>query len=174
MTADEFKRNVLLMQKMTADSPVVNLFRQWGIVCTELPLPKMDIKDLPAHDFSGEHGEDAFIPSYIPVKPYDLTMKFAYKGDMDLYFANIFEGFIRYLVGNAPSTEDYDSITEGGFKIYDRHNCFGRQRVHFKNFDPETLVHDTSGDHLSFKITFRFTDPMTAITLIDPDIKVTL
>jgi len=170
----DLDRSSLLIQKMVTGSPVVNLYKQWGIVCSKMPLPKYDAKDLPSHDFSGVNGEDAYIPSFIPIKPYDLQIEFIYKGDLDFCYTNIYKGFIKYLQGNAPINDDYDSITEGGFKIYDRQNMIGRQKVYMKNFDPEDLIHLTDGDHLLFKLTFHFTDPITDILLTDPNSKVTL
>jgi hypothetical protein len=52
-------------------------------------------------------------------------------------------------------------------------NLVGRQKVYLKTFDPNELIHQ-SGDHLTFKLTFRVTDPDTDITLTDPNAKVTL
>jgi hypothetical protein len=174
MATDGLTRSSLLIQKMVANAPVVNIYKQWGIVCTKIPLPKYEIKDIPSHDFQGENGEDAYIPSFIPLKPYDITIEFEYIGGMDSCYTNMYLGFIKYLLGTAPSSEDYDSITEGGFKIYDRHNMIGRQKVYMKSFDPDELIHITDGDHLAFKLPFRFTDPTTDITLTDPNAKVTL
>ena len=174
MNTDSLNRSTLLMQKMTTNAPVVNLYKQWGIICTELPLPKIETKDLPSHDFAGENGEDTYIPSFIPVKAYDCVIEFEYKGELDSCYTNIYLGFIKYLQGDKPDNDDYDSITEGGFKIYDRHNLIGRQKVYMKSFDPDELIHMTNDDHLTFKLTFRFTDPTTDVVLIDPNEKVTL
>jgi hypothetical protein len=173
-TKASLDRSTLLIQKMVTGAPVVNLYQQWSIICTKLPQPKMESKELPTHDFAGEDGEDTYIPSFIPTKPYDSILEFEYVGNLDSCYNNIYLGFLKYLRGNAPTTNDYDSITEGGFKIYDRHNLIGRQKVYLKSFDPEDLVHLTDGDHLIFKLTFRFTDPTTDITLTDPQAKVTL
>ena len=174
MATDGITRSSLLIQKMTTGAPTVNLYKQWNIVCTKIPLPKYEVKDLPTHDFTGENGEDTYIPSFIPVKAYDCTIEFKYTGELDSCYTNIYLGFIKYLQGAAPVSDDYDSITEGGFKIYDRHNGIGRQKVYMKSFDPDELIHMTDGDHLTFKLPFRFTDPTTDITLTDPNAKVTL
>jgi hypothetical protein len=167
-------RSSLLIQKQVTNAPVVNLYKQWNIVCTKIPIPKLESKELPTHDFSGENGEDTYIPSFIPVKAYDCTIEFAYKGSLDSCYDNIYLGFIKYLQGTAPSSDDYDSITEGGFKIYDYFNKIGRQNVYMKSFDPNELIHLDDGDHITFKLDFRFTDPATDITLTDPNAKVTL
>ena len=58
--------------------------------------------------------------------------------------------------------------------MYDRFNKMGRQKVYPKTVDPEELIHLTDGDHLTFKLTFRVTDPTTDIALTDPNAKVTL
>ena len=137
-------------------------------------MPKLESKELHSHDFSGENGEDAYIPSFIPVKAYDCTIEFGYKGELDSCYDNIYLGFIKYLQGTAPASNDYDSITEGGFKIYDKYNNIGRQKVYLKSIDPDDLIKMNDGDHLTFKLVFRFTDPMTDITLADPNEKVAL
>ena len=170
---EQIDRSSLLIQKMANGSPVVNIYKQWNIVCEKIPFPKIESKDLPTHDFSSIDGEDTYIPSYIPIKAYDLTIKFYYSGNYDTCYTNIVKGFIAYLQGTAPLNDDYDSITEGGFKIVDQHNMIGRQKVYMKSFDPDTLAH-LDGDKLSFKLNFRVTDPSTDITLIDPKAKVTL
>ena len=173
--SESLQRSTLLMQKMTANAPVVNIYKQWNIVCTDIPFPTIEAKDLPTHDFAGNNGEDTYIPSGIPIKAYDITISFAYKGTLDTAYDNIFGGFIYYLRGELPTDDNYDSITEGGFKIYDRHNKIGRQRAYIKKMDPTmTLAHDTDGDHLTFKITFRVTDPFTDVALTDPEQSVTL
>lgn len=171
---DGLTRSSLLMQKMTSNAPVVNIYKQWGIVCTKIPLPKNESKELPTHDFAGEDGEDTYIPSFIPKKVYDVTIEFEYKGELDTCYDNIFLGFFKYLYGTAPTDDSYDSITEGGFRMYDRFNKMGRQKVYPKTADPEELIHLTDGDHLAFKLTFRVTDPTTDIALTDPNAKVTL
>ena len=171
---DEIQRSTILIQKMTANAPVVNLYKQWNIVCEEIPLPKLEAKDLPTKDNPSANGEDTYIPSHIPFKAYDLTINCEYKGALDSCYTNIYKGFISYLQGTAPLSDDYDSITEGGFKIYDQHNGIGRQKIYLKSIDPEDLAHFNDGDHLEFKITFRYTDPVTDITLTDPNAKVTL
>ena len=50
----------------------------------------------------------------------------------------------------------------------------GRKNVYMKSFDPNDLIHMNDGDHLTFKLDFRFTDPTTEIILIDPNAAVTL
>ena len=171
---DGIVRSSLLIQKMISNAPVVNIYKQWNIVCTKITFPKLEAKDLSTHDFSGVDGEDTYIPSFIPMKPYDLQIEFAYKGKLDNCYDNIFKGFIKYLQGSKPSSDNYDSITEGGFNIYDRNNMIGRKNVYMKSIDPNDLIHMNDGDHLTFKLDFRFTDPTTEIILIDPNAAVTL
>ena len=81
------------------------------------------------------------------------------RDELDTYYDNIFLGFFKYLYGTAPTDDNYDNITEGGFKMYDRFNKMGR-KVYPKTVDPEELIHLTDGDHLTFKLTFRVTDPL--------------
>ena len=174
MADNGLTRSSLLIQKMVTNAPTVNIYKQWNIVCTNMPLPKYEVKDIPVHDFNDENGDDAYIPSFMPLKAYDIVMEFAYKGSLDNCYNDIFLGFFAYLLGSAPANYDYDTITEGGFKIYDRFNKIGRQKVYVKLFDPENVVHINDGDHLTFKLTFRVTDPVTDITLTDPNASVTL
>lgn len=154
--------------------PTINIFMQWGIVAKEIPLPKYEVKELPSHDYIGEHGEDTYIPSFIPLKSYDMTIQFYYKGGMDLCYTNVVEGFISYLIGNKPINDDYNSINEGGLIIYDPYNRVGKQKVYMKVFDPENMVMSSDGESLSFKITFHITDPVSNVSLSDPKKKVIL
>jgi hypothetical protein len=169
-----FLENILVIQKVFDENGVLSHNRIPDPITCELNRLKYEVKDLPTHDFAGENGEDTYIPSFIPVKAYDCTIEFKYTGELDSCYTNIYLGFIKYLQGAAPVSDDYDSITEGGFKIYDRHNGIGRQKVYMKSFDPDELIHMTDDDHLTFKLPFRFTDPTTDITLTDPNAKVTL
>ena len=174
MKMDGITRSSMLMQKMVDGSPVVNLYRQWGVICTKIPMPKIESKDIPVRDDKGEDGEDAYIPSHLPVKAYDLTIEFGYVGEIGLCYTNIFNGFLAYLLGTPPTVTGYDAITEGGFKMYDKYNGIGRRKVYLKTFDPDGLIYLDDGDHLTFKLTFRITDPITDIMLIDPESKITL
>lgn len=175
MVIDGIDRGTILLKAINgASNPTVNIYKQWNIIATKVPMPKIEAKEIPAHDFGGENGEDAYIPSFIPIKPYDFTIEFAYKGKLDSCYDNIYLGLLKYLRGKAPATNDYDSITEGGFIMYDKHNKIGRKNVYLKNFEPDELIQMSDGDHLTFKLTFRVTDPATDVTLTDPNAKVTL
>ena len=170
---NDIERSTLLIQKRIQNAPVVNLYKQWNIACTKIPFPKYESKEISVHESASKSGEDAYIPSYIPHKAYDITIEFTYKGDFGHCYTDI-SGFLKYLQGNPPVNDDYDSITEGGFNIYERYNGIGRQKVYMKSFDPEDLAQMTDADYINFKIIFRVTDPDTDISLIDPNAKVVL
>ena len=42
---EQITRSTLLIQKMVAEAPVVNLLKQWNIVCEQIPFPKTESKD---------------------------------------------------------------------------------------------------------------------------------
>ena len=70
----------ILMQKVKESSSLKDSLTDFGMVCMGISLPDMEIKDLPSRNWSDENGEDTYIPPTLPLKPYNITIRIAYKG----------------------------------------------------------------------------------------------
>ena len=132
----------IYFQKNKSGSPVLDTYTEWSIVCKDFPfMPYGESKDLPAREWADEDGEDTFFPEEIKLKAYDIDVEFAYKGEMGTANSKI-EAFL------------------------DTYTKIGRQGVYYKSIDPDLFVRKSDeGDVITFKITFRVTDPRTSITL---------
>lgn len=148
----------IYFQKNKSGSPVLDTYTEWSIVCKDFPfMPYGESKDLPAREWADEDGEDTFFPEEIKLKAYDIDVEFAYKGEMGTANSKI-EAFLDYLTGKGN--------TGTCLKVYDTYTKIGRQGVYYKSIDPDLFVRKSDeGDVITFKITFRVTDPRTSITL---------
>lgn len=96
-------------------------------------------------------------PEEIKLKAYDIEVEFAYKGAIGTANSKI-ESFLDYLTGKGD--------TGTNLKVYDTYTKIGRQGVYYKSIDQDLFVRKSDeGDVVTFKITFRVTDPRTPITL---------
>ena len=145
-------------QKGKTESPTLDTKAQWSIVCKGFPfMPYGENKDLPTRDWADQDGEDTFFPEEIKLKAYDIEVEFAYKGAIGTANSKI-ESFLDYLTGKGD--------TGTNLKVYDTYTKIGRQGVYYKSIDQDLFVRKSDeGDVVTFKITFRVTDPRTPITL---------
>lgn len=153
-------------------------FTEWGIVCCQVPFRAGGkTKALEATSLPDEHGEMVAFPKNLIFEPYDAEFVFAYKGEelatnpfnLHLAFEKI-SAFKRWLSGN-----DTDGGSGTELKIYSPFATIGRQGCYLLEISEEDPVVQTkqSGYNLynenvvTFKVTFRVTDPMTDIVLDD-------
>ena len=151
-------------------------FTEWGIVCCQVPFRAGGkTKALEATSLPDEHGEMVAFPKNLIFEPYDAEFVFAYKGEelatnpfnLHLAFEKI-SAFKRWLSGN-----DTDGGSGTELKIYSPFATIGRQGCYLLEISEEDPVVQTkqSGGNLynenvvTFKVTFRVTDPMTDIVL---------
>lgn len=170
-------RHILFFQK--GNGEVVNSFTRWGIVCCRVPFKAGGkTKELEKIALSDEHGEIVPFVPYLTFEAYDAEFEMAYKGEelstnpfnLSLAFNKINE-FKRWLSGN--DTEQ-GSGTE--LKIYSPYSAIGRQKCYLSAISDEApFLHlkSQSGNLynenvVTFKVTFRVTDPMTDIVLSEP------
>lgn len=114
-----------------------------------------EVKDLAKRDWHDEHGDDEFVPDDLMYKAYDMSVKFACKGDVN--------------TANTTVNKLKEYLAKGGMmKIYDEYNNVGRQHVRFEGIpDDATLYrHRWSEDEaLVFTVKLKVNDPYTDITL---------
>ena len=162
-------RNTLLFRKGTG--PVVNSYTRWSIGCCKVPFNVGGkTKDVAKRSWHDEHGEDSYIPSSLMFDAYDAEFELAcvVNGDgmsMSKAFEKI-DSFKKWLSGNE----------DGGgaeLKIYSPYSGIGRQGCYLldiNNEEPCLQLKQSRGNiyHenvLTFRVSFRITDPMTNITL---------
>lgn len=156
-----------------SDGNVVNSFTQWGIVCCKVPFKAGGkTKDVAVRDWHDEHGEDAYIPTSLYYEAYDAEFEFAYQGEelatsvMNLSLAlTQIENFKHWLSGVSNSG--------ASLCIYSPFSRIGRQGCYVKNISDESPCVMVKGrgtniyheNVVTFKVTFRVTDPRTSVTL---------
>lgn len=144
----------LLMQKMKDGSVVKSSLADFGFVVCDIPWPDEETQEIAARTWPGEHGEDAYIsPAGLKLQAHDLEVLFCYKGERFSAY-DAYKTLRAYLIG------------EGGFmRLYDPYWRKGRQKVYLKNISDIAPHRSNIDEVLSFKATFRVTDPNTEIVL---------
>lgn len=167
-------RNCLFFQK--GNGNVVNSFTEWGIVCCKVPFKVGGkAKEVAKRDWHDEHGEDSYIPSKLMFEAYDAEFELAYKGkelssnpfNLSLAFEHI-DAFKKWISGN-----DTENGSGADLKIYSPFSCIGRQGCYLSQISDEEphvqVVGESGNDYnenvVTFKVTFRVTDPITNIVL---------
>lgn len=158
------------------EGEVINSYDQWGIVCCKVPFKAGGkTKELAKRDWHDEHGEDAYIPAKVMFDAYDAEFELAYKGqelaenpfNLSLAFQMV-DSFKRWLSGN-----DTTSGSGAELKIYSPFSTIGRQGCHLLEISDEDPIVRTKQENgnlyhenvLTFKVSFRVTDPMTNVVL---------
>lgn len=166
-------RYALLFKK--GDGSVVNSFTQWGIVCCKVPFKAGGkVKEFAEHDWKDENGADTYFPNKAVFEAYDAEFEMAYYGkelatnpfDLSLAFEQI-TAFKKWLTGNDTAA---GSGTE--LKVYSPFSTIGRTcyLLEISDESPHVQAKQENGNLynenvVTFKVTFRVTDPMTNITL---------
>ena len=139
---------------------VVELFNTFGIVCKDIPFKFMpEKKELPTRDWLEEDGLDVYVPPVIPMKSYDMDVKFLYVGDESNIRSNI-KSFIKFLYGRNTGA------TGGRLSIYNEYVGIGRKDVVVSKVQDEIFfVSDEDPDCVAqFSVTFTVYDPVTDVT----------
>ena len=154
------KENEYLNDGTTANDTTVHDSDEWGIRISDIPFKvKGDAKELPSNDWHDEHGSEEFIPDELPMKAYDTTVSFVFKGAKGTAGAKI-KSFLDYLANG------------GRFKMYVEEYKMGRQHVRYDSYDPNAEYIDDDDDNkdgediILFKVKLQVNDPETQITLV--------
>ena len=146
------------IKKSKTNSATFDSNTKWGIVCKELPFKLIgDAKDVVSRSWPDQHGDDEYLPDVLPIKAYDMTVEFAYKGAPGTANTKIKE-FLHYLTGMDNSGVE--------FSVYDTYTKIGRQKIRFMSYEP-TSIYRREGDLdvIVFKVKLKINDPVTDITL---------
>lgn len=138
---------------------VVELFDTFGVVCRDIPFRMWpERKELPTRDWPERDGVDVYIPGTIPMKPYDMDVKFLFVGDEADIRDNISD-FIKFIYGRN------NGATGGRLAIYNEHTGMGRKDVVVSKVQDELFfVSDEDPDCVAqFSVTFTVHDPVTDV-----------
>ena len=139
---------------------VVDLLQTFKIVAQEFPFKRNPkAKDLPTRDWAGEDGLDAYIPTELPAKAYDIEVTFLYKGTEQTIRTDL-TNFINYLYGRNTGA------VGSRLAIYNNHTGIGRKDVAVSEIDDDTfyLTPDDPDAVAKFKVKFMVYDPTTEVT----------
>lgn len=140
---------------------VVELLESFGIICMDIPFKMFpERKDLPTRDWPEEDGLDVYVPSVIPMKSYDLDVKFLCKGSKSNIRGNI-TSFIKFLYGRN------SGAVGGRLAIYNEYTGKGRKDLVVSKVEDDLLyITDEDPDCVAqLSVTFTVYDPVTDVTL---------
>lgn len=149
------RENKLYIRKSDTGT-TYNSLDDFGFAASEIPWPEEEFKDVAVRDWPGEDGEDAYIPPKLMIKPYDLKVKFVYKGARGSAYAD----YVRFR--NFLSGRDGAGAT---LRIYDARTGIGRRNVYCKSIPTPDFKRDNLNDYASMEVKFRVTDPSADVTL---------
>lgn len=130
----------------------------WSIVCKDFPFKQYgDTKDLSAHTWLDNNGDDEFIPPQLFLKAYEVDVTFVCYCPSGQANGNI-QNFLNYLTGN-------DGLIQGAaLMVYDAYTKVGKQNVRFVSVSDEGIYRrEGTDDVVEFKVRFKINDPVTNI-----------
>jgi hypothetical protein len=153
------KENKYLNDGTTLNDVTVHDSDEWNIRITKYPFKiKGDAKDVPSNDWLDQSGKESFVPDIIPIKAYETTVEFVFKGTKGTAGTKI-KAFLDYLAYG------------GYFQMYCEWCRRGLQHVRYGGYDTnaEYLNNDDDDvngiDVITFKVKLEVDDPETNITL---------
>ncbi len=125
----------------------------WGIAIKKFQLDYYpEMKDIPKNDWYDQDGDEEFIPDVPYYKAYESDIEFVYQGATDTGIGNI--------------TNFLDYISRNGYNyIYDSYSKVGRQNVRYVKMSDAKMYRSGGNEYIIFKVTLKFNDPKTIITL---------
>jgi len=142
----------LLIQKIKSGYPVKNS-TDWDIYIKNFPFdiyPEM--KDIPINDRHDQNGDEEYTPDTPVFKSFTSDVEFLCLSDKGT------------TLDKSISLTEYLSHN-GMNKIYDTYSGLGRTNVRYVKTSDAKLYKGATQDILVFKVTFKFNDPITRITL---------
>lgn len=143
--------------RKTGSTTTLGSLEAFSYAVSEIPWPATECAEVAVREWPGIDGEDAYIPSQLRVKPYDLTVTFVYKGVRGGTYS-AYKKFRDWVFGRDGSGAE--------MSIYDGHYYTGRKGVYVKKIEIDSPKRDNMGDYAKIKVTMRVTDPVTDITLV--------
>ena len=158
----------LYIQK-TGSSSAYDTLKTFGVWAMEVPFHIAgDVKDLPSNDWKDESGEDEYLPDVLPMKAYDMTVKFGYKGERGTGREHL-AAFFNYLRGKSWALNGTAHNGDGSeIMIYSELVGIGRRGIRLKSIKDEAdYVLDDAMEAVMVEVTFKVNDPDTDVVLSD-------
>lgn len=145
----------LLFKKMKDGASVLDLYDDFGIVCTDIPFVEFGAtKSMSVRTWPDEDGEDAYFPDAMTADAYDWKIKMACAGTKTYERAS---DFVKWVCGRS------DNGTQ--LMMYSKRIGTGRKNCYFKSIGDFSFHKENSGNEvLEFTTTFRVCDPRTDIS----------
>lgn len=161
------------IQKHSYGAKCYDIEQTFGFVVMELPFQiSTEVKDIETVNYLDEDGEEVFDCGRLFVKPYDMTIVLATKGDKNTIYNNYVK-LRDYLLG---ITNNANDINESGIlhKIYCTYNNIGRSKIRLKNLDDDATYVDLGSEQYMLKIKVQLTvgDPITEMEYYNGNIDV--
>lgn len=151
----------------------IDTLDKFNIVCEDCPFILFpESKELPSRSWAGEDGIDEYIPQELPIKEYDMTIKFLYNKTRDgstvtddTIRADI-KSFISFLYGRIGSGVSGDNVRSARLAIWSEDTGIGRKDVRVKKVGNSIFYHTRYDDNVvcEFEITFQVNDPVTDVS----------
>lgn len=168
----------LLIQQIAYDGAdytygkTIDTLDKFHVACEECPFVLYpESKELSSRNWIGEDGLDEYIPQVMPVREYDITIKFLYmrtRGSSvtDDVVRSEIKAFISYLYGRTGSGETGDTLQNARLAVYSEDTGIGRKDMRIKKVGNEIFYHTRYDDDVvaEFDITFQVNDPVTDVT----------
>lgn len=154
----------LYIQK-AGTSQAYDTLETFDVWAMEVPFQTVgDVKDLPANDWKDESGEEEYMPAVLPMKAYDMAVKFGYKGKCGTGREHL-TAFFNYLRGKAWTLNGITHDGDGAeLMMYYELTGTGRRGIRLKGIKDEIeyIVDDTM-EAIITEVTFKVNDPDTDV-----------
>lgn len=151
----------MLIQKSREGSVIKDSLKDFNMAISDIPFQTGgEIKEPAIVNTYGEHGERVFFPDNLWFSAYDMEVGFICKGSINTTKSK-YKSFIDYLMGkDGFGTELMIYIPKFGM---------GRKSVRLKSIGETKMVTSNIDECLTFKCTFRVSDPVTDVVAIVAD-----
>lgn len=155
----------------TSGKPIDTLDK-FNIVCEECPFILFpESKEPSSRNWVDEDGLDEYIPQYLPLKEYDINIKFLYnrvrngQTVTDNTIRSDIKSFISFLYGRSGSGITGDTVQSARLAIWSEDTGIGRKDIRVKKVHNSLFYHTRYDDEVicEFEITFQVNDPATDV-----------
>ena len=147
---------------------VCDTFAEFNVVCADLPFKLYpESKEVVTKDWVGEHGVEAYVPSQLRIKDYDMEATFLYTGNNQSLMRERIDEFIRYLQGRISPVDN--SPIGARLAISEEYTQTGRKDVVFQSVEFDTWWASSEEDTefiARFKVKFHVYDPVTNVNQV--------
>ena len=127
------------------DKLAIDISKSFGVYVQSMPLLKLPkVKDISVRSWKGEQGDEEFISPFPTFESFEISIDFAYKGDIESANLNIYR-FFAYIQGLE-------------FNIFDFWRLSG-YRMRYSDYDERTFIRNNE-DVVEFTFKFKVNNPL--------------